>query len=329
MAHSTEQHESPVPELHNRWHTFSTALSRYGIVVAFVLLCGWYVWSHWDEFAFLSEISYCGATAAALFILASYVLSVLQMHLFLAKFGLKLGPVELTAITNGMILGNLVVPMRGGSGALAVYLKKAHGLNFSAFAAIYAGTALLVALVNTALALIALGLLWTLYEKFYPVLSVGVGLLFGICLYLSVFPPPVTWGSEGLIGLISRPAHSWHLLTRDRRLLAHVSFLILLTSLCLTGAFFFIYAAIGATLSLSGVIVTSSLGGIANLLGITPGALGIFDAVTIQIPQIFGLDPARAIVGTLVFRVLTFLWACILGLPGMTYMTLRRNAPTE
>lgn len=329
MAHSTEQYETPAPEFDNGRNAFSAALIGYAIVVAFVLLCGLYIWSHWEEFAFLSRISFGGTMAAALFVLSSYVLNVLQMHLFLAKFGLKLGPAELTAITNGMILANLVIPMRGGSGALAVYLKKAHGLNFSAFAAIYAGTALLVALVNTTLALIALGLLWTLYGKFYPVLSLGIALLFGLCLYLSVFPPPVTWGREGLIGLISRPAHSWHLLTRDRRLLAHVSFLILLISLCLAGAFFFIYAAIGAPLSVSGVIVTSSLGGIANLLGITPGSLGIFDAVTIQIPQIFGLDPARAIVGTLVFRVLTFLWACILGLPGMTYMTVRRHAPTE
>ena len=301
----------------------------YAIVAAFVLVCGWYVYSHWSDFAFLRRISYPEAVVAGLLVLASYVLNVLQMNLFLSKFGVRLGFIELTGITNGMILANLVVPMRGGTGGLAVYLKKRHGLDFGAFAVIYAGTALLTALINTGLALMALVLLASVYRLFSPVLSLGVAGLFAVCLYLSLFPPPLEWRGGKLIGMLTRLTRSWHLLTRDRRLLAWASVLLLLISLCLTASFYFIYRSIGEPLSVSAVIVTSSLGGIANLVPLTPGSLGIFDTVTIQIPQLFGLDPARAIAGTLVFRILTFSWACILGIPGMIYIVSRRGKAGE
>ena len=73
-------------------------------------------------------------------------------------------------------------------------------------------------------------------------------------------------------------------------------------------------------LSLSAVITTSSMGNLANLVPVTPGSLGIFDVVVIEIPQLFGLDPARSFAGTMVFRVLGFLWAFLLGIPGMVYI---------
>lgn len=324
MTDFTQPQDIPSPEHSGATKSVAGTVLGYAIVGALALLCGWYVKSHWSDFAFLADVSRGEVVVAALLILASYVLNVVQMHCFLSKLGLRLGYMELTGITNGMMLANLIIPMRGGTGGFAVYLKKAHGLDFGGFAVMYAGTALIVALINTGLSLVALVLLAAMYGRVYPVLGLGVSALFACCLYLCVFPPPAEWGRGGLTGLALKLAHSWHLLTRDRRLLAWVSGLLLLISLCLTASFYFIYRSIGAPLSPCAVMITSSLGSIANLVPLTPGSLGIFDAVTIQIPQIFGLDPARAIAATLVFRVLTFVWACVLGVPGMIYILARR-----
>jgi len=304
----------------------ATSAIGYGIVALFLVVCGYYVQSHWHEFVFLREVSYPEALAAGLLVLLSYLVSAYQMNLFLEKFGLTLGPMELIALTNGMILGNLVIPMRGGSGGLAVYLKKVHDLDFQAFAAIYGGTALLTALINTALAVIALVILQLVHGFHHGPLSVLVVGVFAFCLYLSLYPPPVRWRGKGVVGLVFRAAHSWRSLSRDRILLIRVSASLLVISLALCASFYCIYRALGEPLSISAVIVTSSLGNVANLVPITPGSLGIFDAVTIQIPQFLGLDPARSIAGTLVFRALTFFWACLLGIPGMIYMVGRHTA---
>ena len=40
-----------------RWRSFIGIAVRYGIVVAFVGVCGWYVVAHKQEFAFLAAVS--------------------------------------------------------------------------------------------------------------------------------------------------------------------------------------------------------------------------------------------------------------------------------
>ena len=93
-----------------------------------------------------------------------------------------------------------------------------------------------------------------------------------------------------------------------------------IVAFCLAGAFYFIYLALGTPLSALAVLIITGLGNIANLAPVTPGALGIFDAVVIEIPQLFGLDPARSLAAALAFRALSFFWACALGIPGLLFI---------
>jgi len=292
----------------------------YAIVAAFLGLSAYYVYANRQDFAFVASISLLETVAAGFLILACYIINAYQMNAFLKHFGLSLYYLELMALTAVMLLGNLIMPMRGGSGALAVYLKKVHGLDFQAFAAIYGGTAVLAALINTALAIVALIILALFHGFIHPGLSVVVIALFAFCLYLSLFPPPIRRETTGLLGLVLRAGHSWHLLTRDRRLLFTLACSLLIIACALTGAFYLIYEALGMPLSPSAVLITSSLGSVANLIPITPGSLGIFDVVVIQAPQMFGLDPARSLAATLVFRALSFFWAFALGIPGLLYV---------
>ncbi len=223
-----------------------------------------------------------------------------------------------------MCLGNFVTPMRGGSGGLAVYLRKVHRLDFQSFAVIYGGTSLLIALINSGIALIGLFILYLDHGFFHAGLSALVGLMFGVCFYFSVFPPPVRWQGSGLLGIAFNMGRSWHLLTRKRRLLLGLTVSFTLVALSLTAAFYFIFRSIGAPLPFSGALVVSGLGHTANLVPLTPGALGVFDAVTIEIPKILGLDAAHSIASTLVFRAISFVWLLLLGVPGLIY-ALRRS----
>lgn len=298
----------------------AASIAGWCLIALFVGLCGHYVITHWEDFSFVCKASLPETVAAAFLVLLSYLVNSFQLDLFLRKFSVSLRPTELVALTMAMLLGNLVIPMRGGTGGLAVYLRKYHGLDFQAFAVIYAGTALLVALINSALALISLLILSWFYGFVPPLLNLCVAAVFASCLYLGVFPPPMRWEGNRFLGSIFRMAHSWHLLTRDRRLLAWATGSLFIVSLILMGAFYLIYSSLGAPLSLCGTMVTSSLGNIANLIPLTPGSLGIFDAVVIQIPQVFGMDTAISIAAALVFRILCFFWAFLFGLPGMLYL---------
>lgn len=294
----------------------------YAVVILFLGLCGYYIYSHGHEFAFVSRASVGELILAGVCVVAAFGISAYQLGLFLGSFGVSTGFMELMALTMAMCLGNMVTPMRGGTGALAVYLKRFHSLDFHAFAIIYGGTGLLIALINSGLAAVGLVVLGATHGFVHIPLSLAVAALFVFCLYLSIFPPPIKWERSGILGLVFRTANSWHELTRNRRLMIVLTVSFLAVSFFLAAAFFFIYRALGTELSASGVIITSSLGNIANLVSLTPGALGIFDAIVVEIPRILGLDTARSLAAALMFRALSFGCALALGLPGILYLLI-------
>ncbi len=289
----------------------------------FFLLCGCYVWSHRTEFAFLPAVSLPDLVAAALLTLLSFVVNAYQLSLFLGKFRVTAKPVELMGLTMAMILGNLVLPLRGGTGGMAVYLKRVHQLDFHLFATIYGGSAILVALINCGLALAGLVALRVWYGFSHTPLSVLVSVTFLCCLLLCLYAPSVRGRGAGIAGFVLGAVRSWHELTRDRRLLAYLAASHLGLAFLLAVSFSLIYRALGQPLSWGAVLVTSSLGSIAALVPITPGSFGVFDAVVIQIPQLFGLDPPRALTAALVFRAICMVWASALGLPGLWWLVRR------
>lgn len=303
------------------------SLIGYGIVLVFAALCCRYLVEHRADFAFVAGLCVSDIAAASLLVLVMYLINSYQLRLLLQSFGLSPGYGEMVAITTAMLLGNLVLPLRGGSGALAVYLKKVYKLDFHEFAAIYGGTAVLIALINTGLAMIGLAALVFVHGFVNPGLCAVVAILFAGSVYLSIFPPPVTWKRKGIFAPLLDAAHSWHILTRNRRLLALQIATILVIALTMAGIFSFIYRGLGTPLSFSAVVITSSLGNVAGLIPLTPGGLGIVDAVVVQIPQIYGLDPARSLAAALAFRVLTLAWACALGIPGTFYALRASRSP--
>jgi uncharacterized membrane protein YbhN (UPF0104 family) len=292
----------------------------YSIVLIFVIVCGHYVYNNSEDFTFLASISRPELIAAGALILLTMLISAYQLDLFFRHFDLTLGKTELVALTFGLSLGNSFLPMRGGSAGLAVYMRRVHGLNFSSFAAIYGGTGLLAILVNSGLALLGFIYLAVVKGYFNPVPLVIIGSMFLVCLVFSLTPPIVNWKGRGVLGFIFSAMNSWRALTRNRLLLVKLTISFMGISFGLAAAFFFLYKAIGEPIGIWASMITSSLGNIANTVPISPGSLGVFDAVTIQIPQLFGIGAAESISATLIFRALWFIWGIGLGLPGLLYM---------
>ena len=322
MKGSSGNQDSRPSSTDTAWPSLARHALGYAIVALFVLFCGHYAWVHREDFSFLAAVSVLDTVLACLLVGGVYLIGAYQIGLFLKGLGLRLGAVELGALTMSMCLGNLVTPMRGGSAALAVYLKKVHNLDFSSFAVMFGGTGLLVTLINSALALGGLAVLLVGFDYVQPVVSILVASLFVVCLYLTLCPPALS-RQGGVLGFVSDAVNSWRFITRDRGLLIRLTVSFIAAALALTGSFWFIYRALGVPLSLPAVLITSSLGNIANLIGLTPGSIGIFDAVVIQIPLLFDLDPARSLAAAVLFRVLSFSWAILLGIPGLVYLLVR------
>ncbi|MHB8202653.1 MAG: lysylphosphatidylglycerol synthase transmembrane domain-containing protein [Desulfomonilaceae bacterium] len=290
------------------------------VVFLFLIFVGYYVSVHWGEFCYLLEFSYRETLTAGILLFLGFLLTCYQMNLFLKKFGVQLGLFELIFVTHGMMLGNLVIPMRGGSGGLAVYLKRTHRLNYHKFGVIFGGTAVLVGLVSATMSLGALFFLAIAHSVFeLSLTAISLVLLIG-CIYLTLFPPRLKrYGSGRIMALVVRLNESWISLSQDAGLLARVAVSILFINLFQTSALYLLYIALGSPLSFLATLITSSLGAVANLVPITPGSLGIFDAVTIQTPRLLGLDTTAAIMATVLMRILCFAICFVVGMPGLYY----------
>jgi uncharacterized membrane protein YbhN (UPF0104 family) len=290
------------------------------IPVLFLLACGLYIHHHLDEFKFVYLLSPQYSVAASIMMLAIFILNQFQLSLFLKKFNVTVPFCELFAINMVMMLGNLLIPMRGGSGLLAFYLKKLYRLDYTAFAAIFAGTSVLVALTNLIISILALSYMGLAYGKWVAELIVVVVILLMLLSYLVWVATPDSWKTFASVSWLFRISKAWKQLTSDRHLLWRAGLLALLMSMAVAGAFQFIYVSLGVRLSFANSLTISSLGTISSLIPLTPGSLGIFDAVVVGVPHIFGLSLAKCISAAIAFRVICFLLSLILGLPGAVYL---------
>ncbi|MDA8405342.1 MAG: lysylphosphatidylglycerol synthase transmembrane domain-containing protein [Deltaproteobacteria bacterium] len=290
------------------------------VVFLFFIFVSYYLSAHWGEFCYLWEFSYRETLMAGVLLFLGFLLTCYQMNLFLKKFGVRAGFFELIFVTHGMMLGNLVIPMRGGSGGLAVYLKKKHRLNYHKFGVIFGGTAILVGLVSATMSLGALFFLAIAHSIFELSLTAISLVLLAGCLYLTFFPPRFKrYGSGRMMAFASRLNESWVSISKDVALLTRVTISLLFINLFQTSALYLLYIAVGSPLSFLGTLITSSLGAVANLVPITPGSLGIFDAVAIQAPRLLGLDTTAAIMATVLLRILCFVICFVVGMPGLYY----------
>jgi uncharacterized membrane protein YbhN (UPF0104 family) len=305
--------------------TLAVRVIGYIIAVGAILLVLWYGYHNRHDLQFLKNLSYGNLFLSAVCVLVSYLLNSYQFHLFLQHFHLNLPPKTTFALTVAMILGNLLLPMRGGSGAMAVYLKSVYRLDFEEFGAIYSGTALLITLINSGMALIALFTLYLTKGFYNTPLSAVILCLFLASFYFSVFPPPGKYQYKGIVGFLFRVIHSWHLLSRNRGLLFRLAISLIATTLVLQSSFYFLYKAIGFTIDFSGVLIVSSLGTIANLVPITPGSIGFLELVTVNIPQLLDMSATRSIASAAIFRLITLFWAAIIGIPGIWYLARIRK----
>ncbi len=298
------------------------------IPALFLLVCALYIHHNVDEFKFVYLLSPQYSIAASITILAIFILNQCQLSLFLKKFDVTVPFCELFAVNMVMMLGNLLIPMRGGSGLLAYYLKKLYNLNYTSFAAIFAGTSVLVALTNLIVSIIALSYMGLVYGTWIVELIAAAFILLILMSYFVWVASPDSWKTFISVPWLFRISKAWKRLTCDRQLLWRAGLLALLMSMAVAAAFQFIYISLGIRLSFANSLTISSLGSISALIPLTPGSLGIFDAVVVGIPHMFGLSLAQCMSAAIAFRVICFVLSLGLGLPGAFYLgriVRRRN----
>jgi uncharacterized membrane protein YbhN (UPF0104 family) len=297
------------------WSALAFGLALAGIAV--------YLLTHREELDALSAVSWW--QLAALVGLRCVFLAVngLSLRACAAKFGVRLALVEWFGLSVVTTMGNYLTPLSGGLVARAVYLKRRHSLPYSAFAALLASNYLVTfwmvgaAGVGCAFAVPgASGLRWSVAGAFAAVVA-AVSVLVAL-------PAIRVPGRGRLSRVLSDALRGWSILKSDRRLLAQLAALTAVNIVAKALSFQVAYRALGVSLPFADALLIALLTALTIVVSITPGNLGVQEAVVGLTSGLLRGDVDQGVLASLLIRVATLGPAFGLG-PLFSALLVRRS----
>lgn len=273
-----------------------------------------YVRDHLSDFSNLSEISlhYVFLIGLAGFLVLA--VNGLFLKALTIDFGIDLSFPEHFSISVLTSFGNVFLPMKGGAGFRAVYLKSKYDFDYSYFLSSLAGNYLVVFHVNSLAALAGMAIFFFRTGAFsYPVVCVFLAVA-AASFWAIFFPPasigwiPFRWPRERINQVLS----GWNAIRRSGRTVRSLFALTLLNVFLCSAATWFEFAAFGArdasgnAVGFLQSVIFTMIGALSLFVSITPSALGIRESLLMFSSEFLGISPSQALAVALLDRSVNF-----------------------
>lgn len=284
------------------------------LTIFFLALFGIFFANNKEDFAGLLEIPILTLVAISALKLIVIFNAGLFIKVVLTPFEKKIGLIESYYLALLSTIGNYFLPLRGGAGIRAVYLKKKFNLTYSHFLSTLSGNYVLVFLINSFIALILLGIIHTTKSVYSIPLYLLFGAIFLITLSLSIINVPeklLTIRTKipllnTLLEIFSNIVKGWQFITKHKTTILMLALLTLFNFSITASLSFLEYNAIGVSLSFVNLLLYSSLAVASLLISITPGSLGIREAIFIFFSTIIGVTNSEILQVAIIDRGMTF-----------------------
>lgn len=255
--------------------------------------------------------------------LAMFLTNGLYTKLTLQAFDVTISVGEVFLLAAGTTAANYLLPIRGGAGIRAVYLKARHRFPLTDFASALSALYLLALLVNGVLGLASVALLRGAGRPFDPwlgALFAGVALLAGA---LVLFMPALPERGPRPVVLLARILSGWSRLRAQRGLLASLVAVVLASAALTMVQTRVAFAAFDVALPLADVLFFSAAKGIAVLATLTPGALGIVEWLSVYMAGDLRFTGEEGLLAQALMRGVTVGCAFLLAPVGIRVLGLR------
>lgn len=282
------------------------------VLVLVIAAIAWYLISQRQLLLALTQVSLLAIT----YLVGGQFLFLGTNGLFLRefaiKFGVRLTPKEWFGLSVVTTMGNYITPFSGGMIARAAYLKQRHGLAYAQFVTLLASSYLInFGVIGVVGALILL----TLEEaiQFYwqvLVFFVAVAILM---LALILFPTVRLPWKNRIARSVSVSLEGWMEVKSDQVLIAKLVAYTLVNILLSGFSFWIAYDALGSRISFRSALLLGLLTSFSLLIRITPGNLGIQEAVVSLSSGLLGIGTGPGLLVALLVRAATLVLAFTLG----------------
>ncbi|MHC4481660.1 MAG: lysylphosphatidylglycerol synthase domain-containing protein, partial [Planctomycetota bacterium] len=249
------------------------------IVLVAILAAGtYYIATRHERFAVILRVPLSGVVALLALTVLGRAVEAHVLRLTARELGARIGVLESNLLAWTVLYWNYL-PMRPGTGALAVYMKRKRGLLYSRFVAYLLGVNLmamlsrgLLGLAVTAPICAAGGLTVLIPGAFAAMAAASIGVML----------VPTGWHYEGdrwLLRALSQAGRAWHELRRRRGLLLRIGLWKALHIGVAWARFYLCFRFVGVAVAPAGTLVMALLGPVTAAVGIVPGAIGVREAL--------------------------------------------------
>ncbi|MBT3408877.1 flippase-like domain-containing protein [Candidatus Woesearchaeota archaeon] len=215
---------------------------------------------------------------------------------------------------------NLITPFKGGAAARAIYLRKKHDFPYVNFLATLSAIYILIFLVSSLTGIFSM---LTLQEKSTPIL-VALTIFIIFLLSIIIFSPKIKENSNKWLNRFIKVINGWHLIKNNKKIIT-ITIIISLIQVLLTAFNNLIaYQIFGIEITLAKALFIAAISNLSIIIAITPGNLGIGDAINVFTANIVGIPLTEAIATTMLLRAVNLAIIFILG-PIYSYKLIKKN----
>ncbi len=298
------------------------------VIVAFFV---WYILRHISDFKGLAIVGLSNiwlVLLVALIVLITFYLNGFLLDTLMRPFGFKLGFREsfgLAIITN---FYNTITPFRGGMAARAVYLKKKYKFPYINFLATLSAIYIIIFLIGSLLGLISIIFIWKNYSIFSPIIFILFLAVFLFLMSIIIFSPKLPEQKNKWLNRFIKVINGWHLIKNNKKIVFATAIVSLIQLILATTTLLINYSIFGIHLSFFAALFIASINSLAILIAITPGNLGIGDAINVFSASIVGVGLTNAIAATILGRAISIIVISILG-PIYSYQLMKEVKKKE
>jgi uncharacterized protein (TIRG00374 family) len=285
-----------------------------GLIISILLIAIflWYFVTHINDFGILLKIDFVFVILLICTYIGGIVINGIFMKWSIALFGKNIKFIESIRVSLISTVGNFFAPAGSGLAFRAVYLKKRHSLAYSDYTSIVFCNYIFAFLVNAILGLVALYVLRSHYSNSFIILAIFfiILLIASItALFLRVNEKNKTYKNKlvaRVMDALVKISNGWRLILTNKKLMLGLFGLMIANTALLILSTYFIMSAIGIQLSVASLVLFSALGSLSVFINITPGNLGVKEAIYIIFSTVIGLTTAQILSAALIDRVVLF-----------------------
>ena len=272
------------------------------LALAAIIALGAYIWSHWGELESVVVVSPFYLVLCAFSTVGALASNGILFYAMVNKLGSRIGIWECLNLSVVATAFNVLTPMRGGSVVRAVYLKRHHDFAYSRFLATLIGCQVLMGIVCSGFAAMALTWMMLVDDR------VGLGLILGVVTVcfggslLTCFLPRIRASESWFWGRVAAVSDSCYALRAEPRLLAKLTALVALQVGGQVLSFWTAFGAMEVRVELLEATAAGTLATLVSILSITPGALGIYEAMAAFVGAGLAIAPINSVMATVVSR---------------------------